>query len=102
MREEQNVAQRIEDMIFYTESGIPYKILKLEDGEFKLFNTTVSARLTEEGETMQEYKIRRTIEQKVAKAKRAPRLLWDSSRMGTLDKVKLAKSIKKFQEKNNQ
>lgn len=71
----------VENTIKHTESGVVYRehTFKRNDGEthiVKVFEDLSSNRLTEEGETYEEYKIRRTLVNRFMKAKKKGTLLW--------------------------
>lgn len=72
--------------VFHTEDGIPYRILNVDEKEFKLFNTDRAYRLPEE--SFEEYKVRRRFNNQVKKLKLKGEIVWPSHKWGAFTQAK--------------
>lgn len=81
-----------------TEGG--YRYLDGEDG-VKIRESKVAYRLVDDGETYEEYRIRRILMQYVEKKQRRIRPMWNSSKFGTFSKEKLNKALEDVKRQEN-
>jgi hypothetical protein len=73
-----------------TEGG--FRFIELEDGK-RLRESKVAYRLIEDGETYDEYKLRRSVMQWQDKQQRTQRPHWNSKLMGTFSKKRIDKAL---------